>query len=252
MTVPEQGMNIGVVRYEDLEFAREAERLLRRGALCGRRPITLPAVPGLPLSDSAACEIAWLYLYAPIRPLAGTGGRHLPEFGQVSTAAHGTIGIIQAYSPAVRCNLHLRSRRDNHMNHSLNACSLTGIRASPLCTAAAIAGLLALAGCAATPQPPHRALQSAEMAITQAERTRVAEYAPAELNQAREKLAAARTAVRNEQMVEAETLAEESRVHADLASARAEMIQAKAVNVEMQKSIDTLKQEMQRSSGERP
>ncbi len=53
-------------------------------------------------------------------------------------------------------------------------------------------------------------------------------------------------------MVEAETLAEESRVHADLASAQAEMIKARAVNVEMQKSIDTLKQEMQRSSGERP
>ena len=53
-------------------------------------------------------------------------------------------------------------------------------------------------------------------------------------------------------MVEAETLAKESRVHADLASAQAEMIKARAVNVEMQKSIDTLKQEMQRSSGERP
>lgn len=138
------------------------------------------------------------------------------------------------------------------MTHSLNPSSVKGIRASPLCTGVAIAGLLALAACATTPQPPHRALQSAEMAITHAERTRVAEYAPAELNQAREKLSAARTAVRNEQMVEAETLAEESRVHAELASAQAEMIEAKAVNVEMQKSIDTLKQEMQRSSGERP
>jgi hypothetical protein len=40
-------------------------------------------------------------------------------------------------------------------------------------------------------------------------------------------------------------------VHADLASAKAEEIKAKAVNDEMQKSIDTLKQEMQRVSGDR-
>lgn len=138
------------------------------------------------------------------------------------------------------------------MTHSSNASSVKGIRASPLCAAAAIAGLLALAACATTPQPPNRALQAAELAITHAEQARAAEYAPTELNQAREKLAAGRRAVRNEQMVEAETLAEESRIHADLASARAEMIKAKAINVEMQKSIDTLEQEMQRSSGERP
>ena len=75
------------------------------------------------------------------------------------------------------------------MTHSLNASSVKGIRASPLCTGAAIAGFLALAACATTPQPPHRALQSAEMAITHAEQTRVAEYAPAELNQARDKFA---------------------------------------------------------------
>ena len=63
------------------------------------------------------------------------------------------------------------------------------IRASPLCAAAAIGGFLALAACAATPQPPNRAQQAAELAITGAERTRAAEYAPAELNQARDKFA---------------------------------------------------------------
>ena len=135
------------------------------------------------------------------------------------------------------------------MTPSSSTSRVKGIRASPLCATAA---LLALAACAATPQPPNRALQAAELAITDAERERAAEYAPTELNQAREKFASARKAVRNEQMVEAEYLAEESRVHADLASAQAEMIKARAINVEMQKSIDTLEQEMQRSSGERP
>ena len=131
---------------------------------------------------------------------------------------------------------------------------IQGIRASPFYffyAAVAIAGLLSFSACATTPQPPHEALQAAELAISSAEQARVADYASSELSQAREKLAAARTAVRNEQMTEAKYLAEESRVHAELASAQAEEIKAKSVNDEMQKSIDTLKQEMQRSSGAR-
>jgi hypothetical protein len=137
------------------------------------------------------------------------------------------------------------------MTQSFETFRLRGIRASPLFAAAAIAGFLALAACATTPEPPTQALQAAESAIASAEQARVADYASAELREAREKLAAARTAVRNEEMVRALYLAEESRVHADLASAKAEEIKAKAVNDEMQKSIDTLKQEMQRVSGDR-
>ena len=137
------------------------------------------------------------------------------------------------------------------MTHSFETFrAIRGIRASPL-LAAALAGFLALAGCATTPEPPTQALQAAESAIASAEQARVADYASAELRQAREKLAAARTAVRDEEMVKARYLAEESRVHADLASAKAEEIKAKAVNDEMQKSIETLKQEMRRVSGGR-
>lgn len=137
------------------------------------------------------------------------------------------------------------------MTQSFETSSLRGIRASPLCAAAAIAGFLALSACATAPQPPTQALQAAESAIESAEQDRVADYASAELRQAREKLSAARTEVRNEQMVKARYLAEESRVHAELAAAQAEEIKAKAVNDEMQNSIDTLKQEMNRSSGAR-
>ena len=137
------------------------------------------------------------------------------------------------------------------MTQSFETFSPRGIRASPLLAAAAIAGFLALPGCATTPEPPTQALQAAESAIASAEQARVADYASTELRQAREKLAAARTAVRDEEMVRARYLADESRVHADLASAKAEEIKSKAVNDEMQKSIDTLKQEMQRVSGGR-
>jgi hypothetical protein len=137
------------------------------------------------------------------------------------------------------------------MIQSFETFSVTGIRASPLLAAATVSGFLALAACATTPEPPTQALQAAESAIASAEQARVADYASAELREAREKLAAARTAVRDEEMVSARYLAEESRVHADLASAKAEEIKSKAVNDEMQKSIDTLKQEMQRVSGGR-
>ena len=137
------------------------------------------------------------------------------------------------------------------MTQTSSIYSVRGIRASPVRAAAAVAGFLAISACATAPQPPDLALQAAESAIVNAERARVADYASAELRAAREKLTAARTAVRNEDMVKAGYLAEESRVHADLASAQAEELKAKAVNDEMQKSIATLKQEMQRTSGDR-
>lgn len=137
------------------------------------------------------------------------------------------------------------------MTRSIETSRVRGIRASPLCGAAAIAGFLALSACATAPEPPTRALQAAESAIASAEQDRVATYASAELREAREKLTAARAHVRDEEMVKARYLAEESLVHAELAAAQAEEIKAKAVNDDMQKSIDTLKQEMQRSSGVR-
>jgi hypothetical protein len=137
------------------------------------------------------------------------------------------------------------------MTQSFQTSNVRGIRASPLIATAAISGFLALSACAAAPQPPTQALQAAESAIVNAEQDRVADYASAELRQAREKLSAARAEVRNEEMVKARYLAEESRVHAELAAAQAEEIKAKAVNDDMQKSIDTLKQEMKRSSGAR-
>ena len=125
-----------------------------------------------------------------------------------------------------------------------------GIRSLRLVTA--LTGLLTLAACASTPPPPTQALQAAENAISNAEQARVAEYASVELNEARENLAAARKAVQDEDMERAERLAEQSRVNAELADAKAGLIRAKAINEEMETSIEVLKQEMQRGSGERP
>lgn len=115
--------------------------------------------------------------------------------------------------------------------------------------AALAAGALLIGACASTPQPPTEKLQAAESAIANAEQSRVADYASAELTQAREKLTAARAAARNENMQQAEYLAVESRVHADLAYAQAEELKAKAVNDEMQRNIETLRSEMNRARG---
>lgn len=115
----------------------------------------------------------------------------------------------------------------------------------------AVAGLLLLGACATAPQPPTADLQAAELAIANAERARVADYASVELSEARDKLTAARSAVQEEQMSRAQRLAQQARVDAELASARAEVAKARVVNEQMQKGTDTLKQEMQRTTGDR-
>lgn len=125
----------------------------------------------------------------------------------------------------------------------------------PIATAAkymgtAVVGLLLLGGCASTPMPPTAELQAAEQAIASAERARVADYASVELSEARDKLSAARIAVKEEEMTKAQRLAQQARADAELASARAEVARARVVNEQMQKGTDTLKQEMQRNTGD--
>jgi pyruvate/oxaloacetate carboxyltransferase len=112
------------------------------------------------------------------------------------------------------------------------------------------AGLLALVACASTPQPPNQALQAAELSISNAEQARVADYASPELSEAREKLTAARSEAQAENMVVAQRLAEQSRADSELAIAKAGTARAKIVNDEMLKSTDTMKQEMQRNTGD--
>jgi hypothetical protein len=71
------------------------------------------------------------------------------------------------------------------------------------------------------------------------------------LSEARQKLTAARKAVTEENMVAAARLAQQAKLDADLASAKAGAARALAVNEETRESIDVLKQEMQRNSGVR-
>jgi len=116
-------------------------------------------------------------------------------------------------------------------------------------TALSFVALLTLGACASTPEPPTLQLQGAEQAIASAEQAQAANFAALPLRDAREKLTAARAAVQKEDMVEAAWLADESRVNAELATAKTAELKAKAANEEMIKSTTTLKQEMQRNTG---
>jgi len=126
-----------------------------------------------------------------------------------------------------------------------------GVHGSLLQLITAVAILFSLVACATVPQPPNQELAAAETAINSADQARVVDYASAELHEARTKLAAARAAVQQEKMILAQQLAEQSRVDAELALAKAQATKAKAINDEMLKSTDVMKQEMQRNTGDK-
>ena len=118
----------------------------------------------------------------------------------------------------------------------------------PTLVAAGLACLLMLiAACASAPPAPDSALDAAKVAITNAEKAEAGQFAAAELGEARTKLALADNAVREESMVVAERFAQESRVQAELASARTAMAKSAAVNKEMERGADALNEEMQRA-----
>jgi putative cell wall-binding protein len=107
-----------------------------------------------------------------------------------------------------------------------------------------------LVACASKPQAPTLEISAAEQSMVDAEQARVAEYALPELQEARTKLSAARTAVQNENMVLAKRMAEQASVDIKLASAKSELAKARDVNDDMKKNIHVLKQEMNRKMGD--
>src|SRR5579862_251094 len=123
---------------------------------------------------------------------------------------------------------------------------------SRLRIAVGFTGVLILAACASTPPAPSANFQAAQRAISTAQGAEAGRYAPEELSEARTRLASAETAVREQRMIMAERFADESRVEAELASAKTADVKARAVNDEMTRSNDTLIDEMQRNSGDKP
>ena len=114
-----------------------------------------------------------------------------------------------------------------------------------------LSGAVLLAACADTP-PPQVALSEARQAIAVADQAHISDASSPQLAEARTKLAAADNAVRAEHMSEAERLAQESRVDAELAFAQSNAQKNQAVNDEMLHSTNTLSDEMQRNAGSNP
>jgi hypothetical protein len=106
--------------------------------------------------------------------------------------------------------------------------------------------LCSVMACSSIPEPVAE-LQAAEQAILTAEQARVNTYAASELTQARQKLQDARAAVLQKEMLQASRLAQQSKLDAELALARAGAAEAMAVNDEMKKSTEILQQEMLRN-----
>ena len=119
--------------------------------------------------------------------------------------------------------------------------------------AAGLAFTVAMLGaCASTPPaPPTASLAAAREAIANAEKSDAQQYAAAELDQSRERLNRAENAVTAENLILADQLARESRISAELASARTESSKAAEINLEMSRSADALRDEMKRT-GDQP
>lgn len=108
-----------------------------------------------------------------------------------------------------------------------------------------VAGPLLLSvGCVSQQPVAIESLLAAEQAIDSAERARVSEYAAAELMQARDILNRAKLAKTNKDLINADRLAQQSLVTAQLAFARAELVKAEQINTEIEYSIEQLKQEI--------
>ena len=129
----------------------------------------------------------------------------------------------------------------------MNKLTQTDPGARALAVLSLTAVLMLASACASTPPAPVAALDAAKVAISNAERADAGHFAGPELDEARQKLALADTAVSEEGMMQAERFAQQSRVQAELASARTDEAKAAAVNKEMERGADALTEEMKRA-----
>lgn len=109
-----------------------------------------------------------------------------------------------------------------------------------------VCGILGVAGCAG--RPPLESLSQAELAVGEADKRTASQYAPMELQTARGQLEQARQAMNDKEYEEARRLADQALVNAQLAEAKAGAERARQAAAELQRSIETLRAELQRSS----
>ncbi len=106
--------------------------------------------------------------------------------------------------------------------------------------------VLLLVACASTPDAPEASLTAARDAIAHAEQSDARQYAGAELDEAKEKLAQAERAVEAEDMQDAEQYAQQSRGAAELAKAKTAEAKSAEINRQMGRDAEALDEEMKR------
>jgi hypothetical protein len=106
-------------------------------------------------------------------------------------------------------------------------------------------GIVFLAGCAASNPnlAPEQTMTRAESTIRQAEQAGAAEYSPLELDQARQRLNEAQTALQEDEPGDAFRLAEKSAADAELAMARSRVGRSEEAVAEIRESIRALEAE---------
>ena len=107
------------------------------------------------------------------------------------------------------------------------------------------ASALALTACGTNPKPPIAEMAEARTLVSQAQPEAV-RYAPEELRLAQAKLARAEDAMAREQYEEARRLAQQAAVDARLASSMAQSERAQKAANEVNASIRTLQQQLDR------
>jgi len=105
-----------------------------------------------------------------------------------------------------------------------------------------VCGAIGLSGCSAG-RPPTAQLAQATLAVQEADKSKAPQYAPAELNRARQELESAQQALREKDYTKARRLAERALVDAQLAGGKAETEQARQAATALQRSIESLRQE---------
>jgi Domain of unknown function (DUF4398) len=108
-----------------------------------------------------------------------------------------------------------------------------------------ICGALGMVSCAG--KPPLANLSQAELAVQEADKKTASQYAPLELQTARGQLEDAKRAMDDKEYDTARHLADEALVNAQLAEAKAEAEKARQAAAALQRSIQTLRAELQRT-----
>jgi len=106
------------------------------------------------------------------------------------------------------------------------------------------------AGCATEGPIPTEPLATARTLVEQADKADAQRYAPADLQRAHDELSSAEKAVNDRRYDDARRYAENAQVDADLASARASSGAAQRAAREVDRSIDSLRQESERHTNE--